>query len=97
MGRQSETVCMWAALIATLLASWTPPPMSEAVLRVETSPAGVVVLLDGHLHCRSTPCARFVPPGSYLLTALHEDAATTTQRVTVALPETTVRVELPPR
>lgn len=84
---------MWAVLTA-LLASWTPPPLSDAVVRIETQPPGAVVLLDGHLHCRSTPCVRFVAPGTYVVTALHEDGVTTRQTLLVTLPAVQLQIEL---
>jgi hypothetical protein len=86
---------MLGLLVSIILASWTPPPLSEAVLHVETQPEGALILLDGNLHCRSSPCARFVPPGTYEITALHEEGQTTRRTVQVALPELRVLIELP--
>lgn len=86
------------ALVATLLlASWTPPALSDAVVHIETQPAGAIILLNGNLHCRETPCTRFVKPGEYVVTALHEDAQTTRQTVTIGLPEARLRLELTPK
>ncbi len=68
--------------------------MGDAVVTVETQPPGAVILLDGHLHCRASPCVRFVAPGEYVVTALHEDAKTVRKTVKVTLPAARVAIEM---
>ena len=62
---------------------WKPRAMTEVIVTVTSNPEGALVLLDGHLHCRSTPCARLVPPGSYLFSVLHERCETSDRKVDI--------------
>lgn len=44
----------------------------EHIVTLNTSPPGAVVMMDGAVLCRETPCRRLFAPGSYALTLLME-------------------------
>ena len=46
--------------------AWEPEPdAKQVVVRFDSQPPGAVVLVDGKLECKDTPCSRELPTGSH--------------------------------
>ncbi len=51
---------------------WELPPASRVMVPIDSSPVGAVVMVDGQILCRATPCKRMLTPGSHQVRMLLE-------------------------
>ena len=67
----------------------------QVVVAFESTPTGAVVMVNGELACRATPCQKALPMGSHQVAMSMEQYEATTRTVTVSKTARKVAMELP--
>ena len=66
-------------------ASWkADATIDKEVVAFSSEPPGALVLVDGEMACRATPCSRALPPGQHDVSMQREDHVTVTAKVALA-------------
>ena len=62
---------------------WAPEGASATVVQLQSDPEGAVVLVDGELVCRATPCSKELVAGAHQVSMQLEQYVTRNERVVV--------------
>ncbi len=73
--------------------SWEPPGLAGKILEVTSKPEGAVVLRNGEVFCRATPCKRWMDFGTYQLSMILEGHAKRTRDLVVTNNDESNKVE----
>lgn len=72
LGPLATALALLLWLLPSLSQAQPAPQASQALIPITSDPEGAVVMRDGRLLCRSTPCQRMLKPGVHTLEMLLE-------------------------